>query len=317
MKYFILYFFIIALNFSSFFAYSEQKSPIEEASSELIYKNLSKNNQKAKEKKKINIITSLQQISGFIVSADHISQFYMKGTYYFKDTWSTSIKQSVNRHYFLNPNSNDKGLWIKDTILSINKNFSFYKNSLSVGLSSTLPISHYSKVNSHLTTSSIYAYWSYPLLPLLNIKSKWLTGVSVFINPITSYYLSRYTTTPTNNQSLGGRPLPQFLIGIESMGLIFKMTDYFSLIGSYGRWLIMPYKTQYIKDNYQYEEHFYKHYYLFYVGGKVNINKNWNMSLSYSHVNRLDKRGRKEILLFDDRLSNWSISANYSISFNP
>lgn len=317
-------FFVVSVFFSfvSLFSFAEADTRfLDSASSELIYeKKATDSEQTKKETKKFNSTVGFQQINGFIISADHISQLFLSGLYRFAEKWSVSFSQTVNRHYFLNPNSNDKGLWIQDTALSVNGKFTNlpYKNRLTVTLSSTLPLSHYSQTNDILTVSTAYLNWSLKLDPLLGLQLKWIKDINVFVKPVARYYSSVYTTSRTEGQSVGGSPLPEFLFGLQNVGLSFNITDYFSVSGGYGRWIIFPYKTTtYKKDKLgSYDDHYQRHYYLFSFAGSVKIKKQWTASLSYSLIDRLDKQGHLETVLFDDRLSTWAVSVSYSLSFN-
>ena len=316
-KIFSLLFFSI-VTFSNVASSSpETNTSFDKASAELIYERKPTNK---KVKQRFTSTTGFQQINGFIVSTDHISQLFFTGAYRFKENWSVSITQTLNRHYFLNPNSNDKGLWIQDTVLSLNRKFTDlpYKSRLNIGLSSTLPLSHYSQINDILTVSTVYFNYSLNLKPLLNLQSKWVKNLIFFIKPVGRYYMSFYTTTRTEKQSLGGTPLPEFLFGIQELGLSLNITDYFSLTGSFGRWIIFPYKiTSYERDKYSpYDGYYQRHYYLFSLSGSWNIKKKWNVSLSYSHIDRLDRQGRLEMVLFDDYISTWALSVAYSFAFN-
>ncbi len=314
--FFILIFFYGVIPYLSS---AETNEALDKASLELTHER-SPNKENTKEKtKRFSSTAGFQQVSGFIVSADHVSQFFLNGSYRFKEKWSASITQSLNRHYFLNPNSNDKGVWIQDMVLSLNRKFTGlpYKSQLNTGLSSTLPFSYYSRVNDIITVSSVYLNWSLKLDPLFNIRSHWIKNLAVFINPIGRYYFSLYTTSRTFKQSLGGTPLPEFLLGIQRVGLSLNITDYFSLAGSYGRWVIFPYKTNYERDkSSQYDSYYQRHYYLLSLSGTWIINNKWKASLSYSHVDRLDRQGRLEMVLFDDYISTWAMSVSYSFAFN-
>ena len=302
---------------------------MDKASSELIHDRASFDKIK-KEKKRLAFTAGFRQINGFIINADHISQLFFTGTYQFENDWSVALAQFLNRHYFLNPNSNDMGLWIQDTELSINKKITNlpYKSQLNMQLSSTLPFSYYSQVNDILTVSTAQLNWSLNLNSLLNLQSRWwIKSLSVFISPVIRYYVSLYTTTPTFResadgitrieQSTGGSPLPELLFGIPGMGVNIGITNYFFLSGTYGRWVIFPYKTSNPRDiSSSYDDYYHRHYYLFSLSGSWKIKKNWNISLSYSHVDRLDRQGRMEVVLLDDRISTWSLSTSYSFSFD-
>jgi len=323
----LILFFLSVPSFADTGAFLDKtSSELDKASSELIYNKTSVDKIK---NKRLALTAGFHQINGFIISADHISQLFFTGVYRFKNDWSVALAQFLNRHYFLNPNSNDLGLWIQDTELSINKKFTNlpYKSQLSMRLSSTLPLSYYSQINDILTVGTAQLNWSLNLNPLLNLQSQWIKNLTVFINPVIRYYVSLYTTTPTLGkstdgipgikQSIGGSPLPEFLFGIPGMGVSIGITDYFSLSGTYGRWVIFPYKTGYARDKSSfYEDYYHRHYYLFSLSGSWQIKKDWTVSLSYSHVDRLDRQGRMEMVLFDDRISSWFLSTSYSFFFD-
>ena len=319
ISHFTLFFTLIFYGLTPHLSSAETNEALDKASLELTHERSLNNKEIKEEKKRFSSTAGFQQVSGFIVSSDHISQFFFNGAYQFKEKWSTSITQALNRHYFLNPNSNDKGLWIQDTALSLNRQFTNlpYKSQLNAGFSSTLPLSYYSQINDILTVSSVYLNWSLKLDSLFNLQSHWIKNLVFSIKPIGRYYLSLYTTSRTFKQSLGGTPLPEFLLGIQSVGLSLNITDYFSLAGSYGRWVIFPYKTNYGRDKSSlYDGYYQRHYYLFSLSGSWIINKKWRTSLSYSHVDRLDRQGRLEMVLFDDYTSTWALSVSYSFSFN-
>ena len=292
---------------------------MDQASSELIYEKTDKDDRLQTEaKKKFAFTLGFQQINGFIASSDRISQLFANGLYRFKKTWSASASQTLNHRYFLNPGGHDKGLWIQDTALSLNKIFPNlpYNNTVSFSLSSTLPLSLSSRINDIITVSSAYMNWRIILDPFFNGKPHWIKNIALFIKPVGRYYVSRYTTSRTENQSFGGTPLPELLLGLQSAGFSLSITDYASLAGSYGRWIVFPYKTNYRRDGHSpYSDYYQRHYYLFSLRGNVKIEE-WALSLSYSLVDRLDRQGRLETVVFDNRLSTWGFSLSYSFSFN-
>ena len=153
--------------------------------------------------------------------------------------------------------------------------------------------------------------------PFVNLKSEWIKDIVFFVKPISRYYVFVYTTGRKAGNSLGGIPLPEFLFGLQDAGLSFTVMDHFSLSGSYGRWMIFPYKTSYKRDKSSpYSAYYQRHYYLFSFMGSVTIKKRWKASLSYSLLDRLDRQGRIETVLFDDCLSTWAFSVSYSFSFD-
>lgn len=331
---FTLFFVFVSLS-----AFSEV-NPADKALSEFLYE---KDPALAgKESKKPFLSTiSLGHINGFINSADRINRLSLTGSYRFLEVWSLSVSQIINQHYFLNPNSKDKGIWIQDATLSFQRQFKNHlrKDSFTAGLSSTLPFSHYSQVNDIQTVSTAYLIWSLKLDSFLkSYKPEWIKNISFSVKPIARYYFSEYTTTPTKRQSLGGTPLPQFLIGIQNMGLKAHVTDRVSLSGNYGRWIVSTYtigkpKNYNGKNNYNEKSRNYDgksknydgknnykkylgHFYLLSFALNFKIHKQWDLSFSYSHIAQMNKQGQVRVFLLDDRLSTWSIAAAYSLSFD-
>ncbi len=293
---------------------------LDTATLELVYEKATEDpNQIKKKKQQFGLSIGFQQVNGFIVSADHISEFFLKGLYNLNEEWSFSVLQSLNRNYFLNPNSEDQGLWIQDPVFITQRSFlKLPLNSLlKIGLSTTAPLSYKSQINDILTVSSVYFSWSLKLDPLLKWQSKWAKNFVIFFQPVARYYSSFYKTSRTLGQSLGGTPLPEFLTGIQKIGFSFDITDYFYLTGSYGRWVIFPYKTKYGRDSSSnYDSYYQRHYYSFFLETGLNIKPGWDFALSYSLTDRLDRQGRIETVLFDDRLSLWAVSVSYSFAFD-
>ena len=212
ISHFTFFFALIFYGFTPHLSFAGTNEALDKASLELTHER-SPNKEEAKEvKKRFSSTAGVQQISGFIASSDHISQVFFNGAYQFKEKWSASITQALTRHYFLNPNSNDKGVWIQDTVLSLNRKFTDlpYKSQLTAGFSSTVPLSYYSQINDILTVSSVYLNWSLKLDSFFNLQSYWIKNLVFFINPIGRYYFSLYTTSRTFEQSVGGTPLPEF-----------------------------------------------------------------------------------------------------------
>ena len=63
-----------------------------------------------------------------------------------------------------------------------------------------------------LTDTTINFEWGLDLKPVLNLRSKWIQNVVLFVQPVVRYYFSVYTTTPTQSQSVGGRLLPRMAL---------------------------------------------------------------------------------------------------------
>ena len=271
-----------------------------------------------KTEKPFSLKAGLQYINGFIVSADRIGQFSVAGSYRFLKSWSVSVSQNLNQHYLRNPSSQDTGLWIQDTLLSLQRSFSGGENSVTAGVSSTLPLSHYSKVNDIYTLGAAYLIWSLKLHSFLKSRPAWLKDITFSLKPVARYYFSEYTTTPTKGQSAGGTPLPEFLFGVQTAGLTVSVTDRLSFSGSLGRWAVSVYNispSSASRDP-DYKKRL-KHFYLLSFSTAFSFGKKWDMAFSYSHVDRVDKQGRVEATLFDNRLSSWTLSLSRSFSFDP
>ena len=297
-----------------------EANPIDRAVSELIYEKDAETTPD-KTEKPFSSTVSLGHNNGFINSSDRINQLSLTGQYNFLKFWSFSLSQNLNQHYLLNPLSKDKGIWIQDTLLLLQRQFKkpSLKSSFTTGVSSTLPLSHYSQVNDIYTVSTAYLVWSLKLDSFLkSYKPKWIKNITFSVKPIARYYFTEYTTTPTEGQSSGGTPLPQFLAGIQSLSLKTNITDRLSLTGTYGQWVVSTYTFEFDKKKYSNTNYkkYLRHYYLFSLVGNFKIHKQWNLSFSYSHVDRMDKEGRVEFVFLDDRLSIWSLSVTYAFSFN-
>ena len=290
---------------------------LDSASGELVYERTGEEQKVVKEKSRFALSTGFQQVNGFIISADHVTRFFFTGAYRINNDWSFSVVQNMDRHYFLNPQSKDQGLWLKDTILSTTKKFRLYKSLLNVRVSSTLPLSYYSQTNDILTVSTLDLIYIVKPARLLNINAQWAKGITMFINPVVRHYLGFYTTSRTYQQSVGGTPLPEFLLGLKSIGLSVSIIKDLSINAVYGRWVIFPYRTSYGRDQHsQYDNFYQRHYYLLSLSANWQITKQWEVSLAYSHIDRLDRQGRLEMVLFDDRVSEWALSTSYSFAFN-
>ncbi len=266
------------------------------------------------EKKRFSSTFGLQHTGGFFPNVKHISQAYFNGIYRFAESWSLSFSQAVDFHYLLNPNSDDKGIWLRDTVFLANKYFTNlpYKSRLKASVSSTLPLSHASQIRDTITVSTFYLDWRIKVDPLLGLQPHWLKDIVFFVKPITRYYFSEYAATR------GGMLLPEFLFGIQEMGLNFNIRDYFSLSGSYGIWFISPYKTQFKRDEHSpFREHSYRYYYWLSLDGSVKINKQWKAGLSYSIIDKLNPYGYiGRTFLFDYKVSVWAFSLSYTFSFD-
>lgn len=317
---------IVFFLFSLFFSVSAESLDVflNKASSEFVYEK--------KEKEKISfqkafLSLTAQQVTGFIESRDFITNFFVNFNYPFQESFSLSITQGLNRNYYIKTDPIDKtGLWIRDTVLSLNKVRKFTNSQLSFQFSSSLPVSYYSRLNKVFTLSSLTLNASLNLLSFFEIKEFFgIKEISLFMQPAFNYYFSPPTTPIQRRnregeiviQTSGGNLLPQSLFGIRSMGFAFKLSDKFSLSHSVGRWAIKPYRLKRNTEN-LYDKAYYRHYYSLVLSAKYQVFKPLTLQLAYSHVDRLDKAGQiQKILLFDDQVSSWLISASYRFNQNP
>ena len=316
MRTFFLKPFLFLLIFSSVAEGENSDIFLDNASSEFVYEKETKN-----QKALLNL--TAQQITGFIESTDSITQLSASLTYPIKNKLSFLITQVLNRNYYIKTDEIDNtGLWIQDTILSLNKQAQWFKDSqFFFDLSSSLPISYYSRLNKVVTKTRLSMNASLNMLPLLKIKSSAIQKLNFFIQPAFWYYLSAPVTPieKTNKkgerviQSLGGSPLPQILYGLQNIGVSLKVSDQLSFSSSVGRWNIIPYKVKSKNEFSLYDKKYHKPYYSLSLSAKYQIFKSLDLQLSYSHVDRLDKGGQiQNPVLFDDQVSTWIVSASYS-----
>ena len=98
-------------------------------SSQINYEQNFKNTSIEELEEQFSLGVGFQQISGFIISANHIRRLLVTGIYRFKKSWFVSINQVIDHHAFINANSDDKGIWIQDADVSINKKFTISNHS--------------------------------------------------------------------------------------------------------------------------------------------------------------------------------------------
>ena len=260
----------------------------------------------------------LEYTGGFIISADRAARLSASGSYRLSESLSLSLAQSLNQHYIRNPNSNDTGLWIQDTLLSLQKKFKLpsRENNLTAGLSASLPLSYYSRANDIYSLGTAYLTWSVKLDSFLGFLPKEMKNIAFSLKPAARMYFSKYTTSPTIGQSAGGAPLPLFLFGVQAASLSMDITDYFSLSGSYGQWAV---SVQNISPDAAGDPNYKKrlrHFYILSLAGIFKPGKKWELALSYSHGERLDQQGRIEAVAFDKWVSVWAVSLSRAFSFD-
>ena len=296
---------------------------LNKASSEFVYEK----KEKESSQKKVSFSLQVQQVTGFIESTDFITNLFARFNYPLKEDLSFSVTQTLNRNYYIKIDSIDKtGLWIQDTVLSLNKIKKFSNSQFSFQLSSSLPVSYYSRLNKVFTVSSFSMNVSLNLFSFFEIKKIFgIEELNLSIQPALNYYFSNPTTPIKKRtregenivQTSGGNLLPQSLFGIRNMGLVLKLSDKLSFRSSVGRWAIQPYKLK-RKTKSLYDKVYYRHYYSFILSAKYQVFKPLTLQLAYSHVDRLDKGGQiQNYTLFDDQVSSWLVSASYNFNEIP
>ena len=314
--------FISALSYSS-----EDKDSeffLDKASSELVYEE----DQKESTPQKLSLSLKAQQITGFIESTDFVTNLSASFNYPIQESLSFSITQSLNRNYYILRDPVDRtGLWWQDTVLSLSKTAKWiYDSQFAFGLSSTLPISYYSRLNKVSTVTALSVSASINILPLFQIKNPVIKELSFSIAPALRYYFSEPVTSTIKNkggrsisQTSGGSPLPRILFGAPSLGMSLKVSDKLSFSSSVGRWAVVPYESEFKSKNKfsLYDRGYFRQYYSISLSAQYRFFKSLSFQLSYSHLDRRDKAGRiQPYTLFDDQVSSWLVSVSYSFSKN-
>ena len=273
-----------------------------------------------KKQEQFNTTIGYRHINGFIENYNWSQQIFLNANYQFKKSWVFYLNQSLDCQRFINSKGFDTCLRLSDTSLSLQKilNKLPFNSQARLGLSSTLPtsaISQIERLQGTLNTSKLYMTWSMGLLPVLGLKNLKIKSLDLFIQPMARYYFSLYKSTPTGQNSLGGGPLPQFSLGIQRLALSLTGTEALSFSMDFGYWMVFLYKGQYQRNKHSpYDRQYPRHIYNISLSGNWQITKKLGLSLSYSLNDRMDKQGRKQILVFDDRYSSWAFSVYYNFS---
>ena len=283
---------------------------------DLIYdQKLEEKNQLIKDPLRLNI--GWRYFNGFIENYNRIHQLSFNGSYQFKKSWFLSFNQSLNHQRFKFEGKSPFRL--SNTSFSLQKSLSnlTLNSQARIGLSSSIPTSailEKERLEGTLNTTSLNVTWITQLLPLFNLETSRIKNLYLLIQPVGSYYFSRWKTTPTGQNSQGGSPLPQMSFGFQRISLSLTPTDSLNFSGAFGFWLLYYYKSKYQRDKHSFYKRSYpNNIYFFSLSASWNVTKQLGLSLSYSLRNRADKQGRYELLLFDDRFSSWVFSVDYSL----
>ena len=261
-----------------------------------------------------------RHINGFIENYNWSQELFLNANYQFKKSWVFYLNQSLRCQRFINSKSSDTCLRLSDTSLSLQKilNKLPFNSSARLGLSSSLPTSALSQVErlqGTLNTSKLYLNWSMALLPALGLETTKIKSLNLLVQPMARYYFSLYKTTPTAQNSVGGRPLPWFSLGVQRLALSLSLTDSLSFSTNLGYWFIFLHKISYLRDKHSpYKQSYPINIYNISLSGNWQITKQWGLSLSYSLNDRVNRQGRSRVLFFDDRYSSWAFSVYYNFS---
>lgn len=255
--------------------------------------------------KRVSVSMGASHNSGFYEDSAHTSSLFGSVSYKFNSKQSASIAQSFNQSYRVNPGVNDRGFKQNDTVLGFNQALAenFLEAKWGAKLSTTLPISERSNRLDVITvtTASVSASRSFGN-----------NRFSASLSPRARYYFSQYTTTPTSLGSGGGNPLPEYLLG-ATVSLTYAAREDLSLTGAAG------WSTQYYyRTKYENPDPLYgftappKNSYSLSLGLNYSFNKQWAGSATYAHADRYEKPWGTEYLVFNDRVTTWSLGTSYT-----
>lgn len=238
---------------------------------------------------------------GFYEDAEPSSVLGVSLNYLSKGGVKFTAGQSVTKLYLKTPGESE---WqASDTALSMSGTFTKnWFSGITVGgnLGATLPVSEVSQRVDEMTRLS----------GGLKFGRKWWSDkLSLSLAPSARYHVNRFTTTPTYEGSGGGRPLTQGSVkGKATLG--FQLTEQWSA-SAYGSIQQVFYEKVKLENSTSTlgvtnpPTHFYD------WGASLDfeLSKMWSFSLGYTHSQKLENPWGVEVLVFDDRVSQWSAGA--------
>lgn len=258
-----------------------------------------------KKEKPMSVSFGFSHLDGFYENTEPTTSFFVTGTYKFNDKQSASVSQSFNQAYRVNPGVDDKGFKQNDTLLSFRQMIAqdFLKSQWSGLLSSTLPISERSnRIDNYTITTAT-----------LTVSKAFLEKrLTLSLSPMARYYFNEFKTTPSYQGSGGGNPLPHYLYGATT-AINYKWTDKLSTFGSAGWTEQHLHETQFENPDplYGFTAPPQNSYSLS-AGMSFLFTKQWSGSLSYAHGDRYEKPWGTEYLVFNDRVSTWSVGSTFT-----
>ena len=245
-----------------------------------------------------------EHYGGFYEDVDPTSMLILSAAYKFKYGMTMSVGQAVTKLYRVIPGesewqANDTSLGLSGVIT---KDW-FAGIGVSGSLGATVPVSEASRRVDQLTRLSAAGKFSRSFID---------KKIGLSLSPNVRYHVNRYTTTPTYEGSGGGRPLTRYSVGAAA-GLALNFHEKLSLISSASVQQVFYEKVQFENSTRTLgvtnpPTHFYS------WAASLNFQplKNWSLSLGYSHGQKLENPWGVEVLVFDDRVSQWSLGTSLS-----
>lgn len=258
-----------------------------------------------KQKSKTSVTVGASHNGGYYEDREQTTSIFASLTYKFNKKQSASIAQSFNQGYRVNPGVDDRGFKQNDTVLGFNQSIAedFLTANWSGKLSTTLPISERSNRLDTITVTTLSFSASRSFLD---------KKLSASLTPMGRYYFSEYTTTPSSPGAGGGNPLPEYMLGIQA-SLTYSVSDQFSVNGGAGWTTTYYYQTQYENPDPIYGfTNPPKNSYSLSLGANYSITPKWGASLTYAHSDRYEKPWGTEYLIFNDRITTWSVGTSYT-----
>lgn len=257
------------------------------------------------QRKSLSFSVGASHNSGFYEDSAHTTSLFGSASFKFNKKQSASIAQSFNQSYRVNPGVDDKGFSQNDTVLGFNHELAenFLSARWGAKLTTTLPVSERSNRLDVITVSTI---------SLSASRYFYNNRLSASISPRARYYFSEYTTTPSDPGAGGGNPLPEYLLG-ATLSLSYSLNDKLSLSGAAGWSTQYYYQTQYVNPDPVYGFTAPpKNSYSLSMGLDYSFTKRWAASFTYAHADRYEKPWGTEYLVFNDRVTTWSVGTSYS-----
>lgn len=241
---------------------------------------------------------SLSHFAGFEAIVEPLTSLSFSAGYKFGEH-SFSVSQDVDKYYFVDP----KGATFvqEDTSLGYSRPLAQkpFASTLKAGVSATVPISEYSRIQGVLTKIR---------LSVSGAKDFMDGKLSLNLGTFFRYQLNRFQTTVTS-PSGGGQPMPWIQYGV-SMDVSYQIHEKWSLSASNSYSELWFEKTERGDRD---PEYLPQHPYNFDFSVNYAPEPPINVGCGYSYGSRFEQAGRFDFVLFDQYASYWFLTAGYSI----